>query len=198
MNYIDMIKQRRSRYNITNASPISNQQIENIVGEAITYTPSAFHSQSSRVILLFGEQHLKLWDIVKETLRGMVPSDKFGPTEAKINSFAAGYGTILYFEDMDVVSQLQQDFKLYAENFPTFSNQSAGMLQFAVWTALANEGLGASLQHYNPIIDEKVAEEWNIPKGWKLLAQMPFGTPIGEDSELEYAPIENRLKVFGN
>ena len=31
---------------------------------------------------------------------------------------------------------------------------AAGMLQLAVWTALAEKGLGASLQHYNPLIDD--------------------------------------------
>ena len=28
--------------------------------------------------------------------------------------------------------------------------------QFAVWNVLAEQGIGASLQHYNPIIDEKL------------------------------------------
>lgn len=197
MNFTEMIKKRRSRYMITNASPITNQQIEEMVSKVITYTPSAFHSQSSRVVLLFGKEHQKIWSIVKETLRKRVPADKFADTEAKINSFAAGYGTILYFEDMDTVKKLQDSFPTYADNFPIWSNQSAGMLQFALWTALANEGLGASLQHYNPIIDDEIKETFKIESNWKLIAQMPFGTPIGENSTLEYMPIEKRLKVLG-
>lgn len=51
------------------------------------------------------------------------------------------------------------------------------MLQLFVWTALENEGLDASLQHYNPIIDEEVKKQWNIPESWKLIVQMPFGKP---------------------
>lgn len=197
MNFTEMIKKRRSQYMITNASPISNEQIKELVGDLVTYTPSAFHSQSSRVIILFGKEHQKVWDIVKETLRKKVPADKFGSTEEKINSFAAGYGTILYFEDMSVVSELQKNVPSYAENFPIWSNQSAGMLQFAIWSALANEGLGASLQHYNPIIDDEVKAVFDVDSNWKLIAQMPFGTPTGTSSELEYAPIEKRMKVLG-
>ena len=30
------------------------------------------------------------------------------------------------------------------------------MLQLVVWTALEAEGLGATLQHYNPLIDDEV------------------------------------------
>ena len=73
-----------------------------------------------------------------------------------MNAFKSGYGTVLYFEDSEVVEGLQANFALYKDNFPTWSQQSSGMLQFAIWTALEIEGFGATLQHYNPLIDEEV------------------------------------------
>ncbi len=74
----------------------------------------------------------------------------------KINSFASGYGTILYFEDMSVVEDLQKQFALYKDNFPVWSQQSSAMHQFVIWTSLEIEGFGASLQHYNELIEEDV------------------------------------------
>ena len=195
MEFLDAMKKRRSRYDISCDSTLSDQHIEELLKEAITYTPSAFNSQSSRVILLLGEAHQKLWSIVMETLRGIVPAENFGGTEMKINSFAAGHGTILYYEDMETVDSLVKANPLYADNFPVWSHQSGGMLQYVVWTLLSQEGLGASLQHYNPLIDEKVAAEFSIPKTWKLLAQMPFGTPNSEPGELDHMPIEERFIV---
>ena len=195
MEFYEAIKARRTRYKIDNSSTISDDRIETILRIAVKYAPSAFHSQSSRAILLLGKNHVKFWSFVKETLRSRMPVDKFTPTEEKLSSFAAGHGTILYYEDMDVVKSLQQKFPLYADNFPVWSLQSAGMLQYAVWTALATEGMGASLQHYNPIIDEEAAKVFGVPKSWKLLAQMPFGLPIGEPAELEYIDLENRVVV---
>lgn len=195
MELYKAMKMRRSRYNITDSSPISNQRIQEILSDAITYTPSAFHSQSSRAVLLFGDRHKKIWDIVEQTLRAIVPEDKFGATETKLNSFAAGHGTILFLEDMDTVSALQKNFPGYAENFPIWSNQSAGMLQYAVWTALSQEGLGSSLQHYNPLIDAAVTKEFGLPESWKLLAQMPFGAAAAEPDPLTYMPVEERLIV---
>lgn len=62
------------------------------------------------------------------------------------------------FEDDTVIRSMQKEFELYKDNFPVWANQSNGMLQFAVWTALELEGLGASLQHYNPLIDDEVKE----------------------------------------
>lgn len=71
------------------------------------------------------------------------------------------------------------------------------MLQFTLWVALEAEGLGANLQHYSPIIDEKVAAQWNIPADWKLNAQLVFGGKTGSAGEKTFIPIEERVKVFG-
>lgn len=73
-----------------------------------------------------------------------------------MDSFKAGYGTVLFFEDQSIVKSLQEQFALYADNFPIWSQQTSGMHQLVVWTALEGEGLGATLQHYNPLIDDEV------------------------------------------
>ncbi len=195
MDFYNAIKVRRSNYSITDQSTISDERIEQILAEVITYAPSAFNSQSARIILLLNSSHKRLWEIVMDALRAIVPADQFAETEQKINSFAAGHGTILYFEDMDTVQGLQQQFPLYADNFPVWSMQSAGMLQYAVWAALSSEGLGASLQHYAPLIEETVRKEFGASESWKLLAQMPFGTPSQPPKQLTRMPIEQRLQV---
>lgn len=192
----DAVKDRRTYYGIGKEQVASDERIEQILQNAVLHVPSSFNSQSGRVVLLLHRQHEELWRITKEELRRVVPADKFQPTEEKINSFANGYGTILFFEDMAVVEGLQQQFPLYKDNFPVWSNHSSGMLQYVVWTALEMEGLGASLQHYNPLIDEEVKRTWQIPDTWKLIAQMPFGKPTAEPGAKEYKPVEERLKIF--
>jgi predicted oxidoreductase (fatty acid repression mutant protein) len=71
------------------------------------------------------------------------------------------------------------------------------MLQFAVWTALEAEGLGANLQHYNPLVDQKISELWNVPVTWKLSAQLVFGGKAGEAGEKTFTPLEEKFKVYG-
>ncbi|MGC4376622.1 nitroreductase family protein [Fictibacillus sp. Mic-4] len=190
------VKDRRSIYGISKEAVVSDERIQEVIEHAVKHTPSSFNSQSARVVLLLGEQHDKLWDITKETLRKIVPADQFAPTEEKMNAFKSGYGTVLFFEDETVIEQLQQSFPSYKENFPIWSHHSSGMHQFVVWTALEIEGFGATLQHYNPLIDDQVKQEWNIPAEWKLIAQMPFGKPTVQPGEKEFKPLEDRIKVF--
>ncbi len=70
---------------------------------------------------------------------------------------------------------MQEQYALYADNFPIWAQQSNGMLQINIWSVLRELGIGANLQHYNPVIDEKVKALFNIPEYYQLIAQMPFG-----------------------
>ncbi|KOO47276.1 nitroreductase family protein [Viridibacillus arvi] len=195
-DFATAVEERRSIYVINNEAIVSDERIQEIVEHAIKHTPSSFNSQTARAVVLLGEQHSKLWSITTETLRQVVPANDFSPTEEKMNMFGAGYGTVLFFEDQSIVKGLQEKFPSYADNFPIWSLQSSGMVQYVVWTALEQEGFGASLQHYNPLIDDEVRSEWNIPLDWKLLAEMPFGKPVVAAGEKQFSPVEDRVKVF--
>lgn len=194
--FLEAIKARRTFYAINNEKIVPEEKIRQIVQDAVLNSPSAFNSQGSRVVLLFGKEHEKLWDITADTLRPIVPAESFPSTQQKLNSFRSGYGTLLFYEDQDTIAGLQEKFALYKENFPVWALESNGMLQLIIWTALEAEGLGVSLQHYNPLIDEKVRAAWNIPKGWNLLGQMPFGKPVAPPDTKSFLPLEDRIRIF--
>ncbi|WP_337245564.1 nitroreductase family protein [Luteimonas sp. gir] len=195
--FLEASRRRRSQYSLGRTLPISQQATTELIQEAVRLSPSSFNSQSSRAVILFGDQSQTFWDIVKDALRAIVPAGGFAATEAKIDSFAAGAGTVLFYEDQDVVRGLQQQFPLYADNFPVWSEHASAMAQFSVWTALANAGIGASLQHYNPLPDTAAAAQWSLPASWTLRAQMPFGSneaPFGDKAFIDDAV---RFRVHG-
>ncbi|PCH35754.1 Nitroreductase [Wolfiporia cocos MD-104 SS10] len=195
--FLDALKTRRTYYNITPKSPIPDERIEEIVKEVVLHTPSSFNSQSSRAVVLLKKEHEKLWDIVAEVLKPVVPEAQWPTTEKKLQGFKSGYGSVLFFEDQESVRKLQEQFPLYQDAFPGFAQHTNGMIQLATWTALELEGFGASLQHYNPLIDLKVKEQWNIPASWDLIAEMPFGVPGAPAGDKTFAPIEDRVKSYG-
>lgn len=92
---------------------------------------------------------------------------------------------------------MQEKFALYADRFPVWAGHTDAMLQFAVWTALEAEGIGANLQHYNPLIDNRVAEEWKVPADWKLAATLVFGGKGGEAGPKDFLPMDQKFKSFG-
>ncbi|WP_261540205.1 nitroreductase family protein [Burkholderia multivorans] len=194
--FLSSIKKRRSIYSLGKDLPVSKEKIVEIVKEAVTHSPSSFNSQSSRVVVLFGNEHHKFWNIAQTELKKIVPADMFAATEKKLASFKAGAGSILFFEEQEAIAELQKTFPLYAENFLVWSEQASGMAQFAVWTALAGYGVGASLQHYNPVVDEQTRATWDLPSSWKLRAQMPFGSIVSPAAEKPFARKDGRFRVF--
>ncbi len=194
--FLDLIKLRRSRYDLTGKSTLPKDEIVKLVQEAVKHTPSPFNSQSTRVLLLCGVRHKQFWDIARHELAQIVPPDKFAPTEEKLAAFSAAHGTILFFEDWSVVESLQAQFPAYKDHFPLWAYQANAMTEFAVWTALAENGMGASLQHYNPLVDLEVHRQFHVPLDWKLIAQMPFGVPLSKEApDKTFEPIDARVHV---
>ncbi len=191
------MEQRRSVYALSPESPVPQEQILSLVEHAVQYVPSAFHSQSQRVAVLFGEQHTKLWnEVTLSALKQVVPPEQFAPTQEKIASFANSYGTVLFFNHTPTTEHLMREFALYKDNFPLWAEQANGMLQYAVWMLLEAEGLGASLQHYAPLIDEGVYNTFGIDRSWRLIAQMPFGLPATQPEPKEFMPLTERMRVL--
>ena len=189
--------ERRSIYALGNELPVEPQAIVNMAERVLLHTPSAFNSQSSRLVVLFGAEHQKLWDIAEEKLRAAVGDGDFSGTKQKLDGFRAAAGTVLFYEDKNVTESLQEQFALYADRFPVWAQQTSAMHQYAMWTELRTLNVGANLQHYNPLVDEDAAKAYAIPDSWELVAQMPFGNIVEPAGEKTYQPVSERMKILG-
>jgi hypothetical protein len=195
--FMDAVRNRRSYYRLSSGSPVADEEIIHLLEEVVTNVPSAFNSQSARLVLLLGDRHRKMWDITLDVLRKVTPEKSFARTKEKVEgSFASGHGTVLFYEDMDVIEDMQKKFPVYADSFRAYSDHTSAMHQFVVWTSLEEMGFGASLQHYNPLIDKELAEMLDINPKWRLVAQMPFGIPEDTPGEKEIYPLDRRLFIF--
>ena len=132
--------------------------------------------QDIQAIILTGDNHRKLWDeIVHDTLKGIVPPEAFKRTEVKLNTFSQGAGTILLFRNLDVIEQTKRDFATYAHEVDSWSWQNLGIVLVNIWNSLAEVNVGANIQHYNPLIDDKVKATWSVPDNLQLVGQMVYG-----------------------
>lgn len=196
MNFVDLLKQRRSIYQLGNQVSSTNDELLSLIRTVVRESPSAFNSQTSRILILLDKAHQEFWDMTEHILKEVTPEAAFPNTQAKLAGFRSGKGTVLFYEDLDIVQELQNSFPLYADNFPIWAEHSSAIAQNNLWLALAEQNIGANIQHYNPLIDDVVASKWEIPKSWKLIAQMPFGTIEQAAGEKEYMEDEVRFKIY--
>lgn len=189
MGILNSLEDRRSYYSLSSELPVSVDTVAETITRAVELVPDAFNSRSARVAVLFGEQHQRFWDGVLEAFDGKLAKEK-------TDLFRSGAGTILYFYDESVVKALQQKYPAYSSNFPLWAREANGMLQICVWTALRDLGIGASLQHYNPVVDALARELCEAPSHYKLIAQMPFGGIAGPAKEKAGEDISQRVKII--
>ncbi len=175
MSLVTLIKDRRSVYSLGRIMPIGEAGIDALVRDCVRECPSAFNSQTSMAVVLYSQQHDALWDVLIEKMKVIVPENAISEVVEKIEGFKAAFGTILFYENQEIIKALEEKFPSYAHNFQNWSQQSSGMLQFAVWTGLREMQVGANIQHYNELIEEDVYPLFNIDRKYKLIAQMPFG-----------------------
>ncbi|GLB46452.1 oxidoreductase [Philodulcilactobacillus myokoensis] len=194
---LDLEKRRRTIYGLGRHLNVDQNQLAQFIFDSIKWTPSPFNNQTTRAVVLFNKQHEKLWDIVADVLKNKIGDERFEKgTKAKIDSFRNAYGSVLFFTDTSIVDDFKKKFPSFAGNFRDWSEQAQGNAQYAVWTGLAENGIGANLQHYNPIIDDKVAKAFDIPSNWNLRGQMNFGSieqPAGDKSFMDDS---KRFKVL--
>lgn len=194
MEFIEILKKRRSQYSITNTISVPEEEVIEVIKGGIRHTPSPYNMQATRAIILLGENHKTLWKIVKDVLLEKIGPERVVRTEEKINkSFLSGYGTVLFFIDEEIV---EENVEKFSDTFISWSKQSAGMAQINVWLGLANLGVGANLQHYNPIIDDKVRDAFDVPENWKLISQMPFGDVVEEPRVKEFRDIDEIVRII--
>lgn len=190
-----ILANRRSYYALSNETTISVSRLEEIVQQVLLTTPSAFNTQSTRIVLLLGDHHRKIWDIVRSALKPLVPAEQAAQTEAKLGGFQSAYGTVLFFEDPAPYEPLSA-FKMYADKFSSWRDQTSGMHQVLFWAAIEAEGLGGNIQHYNPVIDDEVKKAWGIDPEWQLISQMVIGKPTSDrPAEKEKKPLKGRYMV---
>ncbi|WWD22384.1 hypothetical protein CI109_106875 [Kwoniella shandongensis] len=203
--FFDAVENRRSYYNLTNKSTLTNEQLQSLVEKAIKHAPTAFNGQQTRAVLVTGAHHIKVWETITEhylkTLGGNKEAEE-AATKKIATEFKAGYGTVLLFEDETVINGFAAKIPPLALKFPIWSQNSAGIAQHIIWTALELEGHGASLQHHtqvSPEIQAAITTLLDLPPTWISSALIPFGIPSGppgRGADKVFSPIEDRVKVF--
>ncbi|WP_208117876.1 nitroreductase family protein [Spirabiliibacterium falconis] len=158
-----IISERRSIYALGKALSVSPQTVIDVAKRTLLNTPSAFNSQTTRLVILFDEHHHKLWDITQAQLMQLAPTADFARIKQRMDSLCAAAGTVLFYEDQAAIEAVQKAFALYADGMPNWSQHTSAMHQYVLWLELTALGIGANLQHYNPLIDSEVAHEFDIP-----------------------------------
>lgn len=186
--FLKTLTSRRTHYALKNTLPegVTIQDVQNIAQQIVKHTPTSFNSQTIRALIVVGDLHKQIWNSVVDAIDS--ESGKKRPASARDEA----YGSIIFIDDEEVVTQFQEKFPAFAAYFPVFATTSNGAAQINTWAALQEIGLGGHLQHYNGYVQAALGDR--IPKTFSVQAQLVFGTPIAGPYDKTF--IDNEVKVL--
>lgn len=196
--FVDLLEKRRSIYALGTNSRYSKQEITDRIRKVVKQVPSAFNSQTTRVVVLFDEANHKFWDHIYDVQRNVLEGEMWDAMSGVLTGSKNGIGTVLFFEDMDAVKEMPAQ----GVRQEAYKQNNNANVQYAVWLALAEMDLGASLQHFNvgyeQGFDKGTKKMFNLPKSYEMLAQMPFGSIEQGAGEKEHIDADIQVKVLDN
>ena len=195
--FTDLAKQRRTAYAIGKNTELSNKEIADRIREVAQQIPTAFNSQTTRLVVVFGEDNVKLWDHVLDVQKDVMEGDMWEMMSGVMQGAKAGVGTVLFFEDHNTIeSTLGKNER--ADVYKQHHNANA---QYGIWLALTELGLGGSLQHMNigfeQGFDKSVKEMFGLPASYEMIAQMPFGSIEAEPNPKDHIDSNEQVRVVG-
>ncbi|GMK58621.1 hypothetical protein CspeluHIS016_0600630 [Cutaneotrichosporon spelunceum] len=199
--FFAILSGRRSVYALKPSSPISDAAIRELVEKAIHLSPTAYNSQTPRIALVLGDNHARVWDAMWAENQKTFPDAEMEAAQRLKweNAFMSGYGSVIFFDDRKTLEQAIAKSPHRKTELGVWSKNGTGILQHVVWTALAAEGLGASLQHFPQIsttVDAALRKVIDVPEEWECTAIMPFGEIVEPPPPKSKMPVGELVKVF--
>ncbi|WP_195853402.1 nitroreductase family protein [Aerococcus urinae] len=192
----DLAAKRRSIYHIGKNTDHSAKEIVDALQAVLKDVPTAFNSQTSRIVIAFGDKHQALWDEIYQVQEGVLEGDMWEQMSGVIQGAKEGLGTILFFEDLNEVENMPAN----PERSTAYKENNNANHQYAAWLTLAELDLGATLQQFNigyeQGFDKSIRQMFDLPDSYAMLAQMPFGsieTPAGDK---DYIDQDEKVRVY--
>ncbi|KAL7928416.1 Nitroreductase-like protein [Trichoderma chlorosporum] len=201
--FLAAAKYRRTVYGLKSTSAVSDERVEQIVGEVLSFAPSSYNTQPGRITIVTGEKHKGLWDVIIAESEPILKGAGEEVWKTMSGIFAAhkgAYGSVVFWDSNDAIKAAGEQHKSGAHMFPQFADHSTGMAQILVWTALELEGLGANLQHMQaiPPAEAAIKKYLGVPADYVLKAHINYGDLAQPHPEAVPGklPLSETLKVI--
>lgn len=143
--------------------------------DAIQLTPAAFNLPPWHVVLI-SDTREAFWDVVEEGFRSNLEGDRLQRYLDRLEGFRPGVAIALIYEDRSVHPALRDAWQISDEQATSFVQQGLGMLQLSIWLSLTAEGLVTSLQHWDWLLEDRIATFAGLStQRYRLAAAMPIG-----------------------
>lgn len=185
---LSLLERRRSIRRLQ-PGPLSEASLQRIA-EAVRLTPAAYNLPPWHVVLVH-DVLPDFWQLVEQAFLERLEGDRLARYLDRLAGFRGGVAVALVYEDVAIRRELAAAWQITIEQAGAFAEQGLGMVQLALWLALTAEGLVASLQHWDWLLEEPLAGFIGLPtERYRLIATLPIGYADEEPRPTERIALE--------
>jgi hypothetical protein len=188
-----LLEQRRSIRRLC-SGPFSLAMKQRLL-DAIQLTPAAFNLPPWHVVLI-SETRAAFWEVVEEGFRANLEGDRLQRYLERLAGFRPGVAVALIFEDRAVHPDLRDAWRISDEQATAYVQQSLGMVQLTIWLSLTAEGLATSLQHWDWLLEDRIADFVGLStERYRLAAAMPIGYADEPPRDIDRIPLDRIVSL---
>ncbi len=193
LELVELLERRRS-IRCLDDGPFPSEVAAQLA-DAVRLTPSAYNTPPWHVVIIHREKQ-PFWSMIETCFRQGLEGERLDRYLDRLEGFRSGVGVALVFEDRAVFPVLKEAWSLTDAQAHAFVQQGLGMVQLSLWLTMTQVDLVTSLQHWEWLIEDHVAEFTGLPRDrYQLMAEMPFGYAAEHPRPVERIPVE-RVVTF--
>lgn len=196
MEFDQLLEKRRSTYMMSANTDVTEEAIVEALRKNVRQVPTAYNSQTTRYVVVFGDANKKLWEHIYDVQKDVLDSELWTQVGPVVNSYKDVKGTVIFFEDHNALENIPSP----GNSRNIYKQNNAGNGQLVTWLTLAELGLGATLNHFNigfeQGFDSKIREFFNLPDTYEMTAQMPFGAIEQPAYPKDFMDSEEQVQVI--
>lgn len=165
------------------------------IATAAHLCPSAYNQPPWHVVVV-RERAGEFWTTVERAFRARLEGERLDRYLNRLTGFRDGVAIALVYEDRSVFAALEDAWGIGPDQARAFSAQALGMVQLSLWLAVVAEGLATSLQHWEALVEDDLAEFLELPADrYRLAAAMPIGYANEEPRPVERAAPQDVISL---
>ena len=98
ISFAEAVAHRRSVYALKSSLPsaLTDAKVQSLIKDAMHQVPSAFNSQTTRIVLLVKSEHEKFWQSTSDIFKAKQDEESFKKTGGQLAGFKGAYGSVSF------------------------------------------------------------------------------------------------------
>lgn len=167
---LEQLKRRTNGVPLKSQKSLNEHELVQLIEASVASCHALSDFSNNKVLILLGDLHQRYWQLYQDERCREVAASQKEALYAQVESAQSGVATVLILQDEKALIDFKKNRPLDANDGRAWTEQHAGMLQYAIWSSVLDAGLCADIYHLP--LGSRALDQLGVKKTWILRAQI--------------------------